>query len=88
MTDYHLYQYRDREKREIDFIIESDDKTILAIEVKSGITVKNTDFKHIEFFRDKLAKKKTVIGIVLYAGDEIFPFGKNFWAVPFDCMWA
>ena len=85
---YHLYQYRDRVKREIDFIIESGDKSILAIEVKSGVTVKNSDFKHIEFFRDNLAKKKTVIGIILYAGDEILPFGKNLWAIPFDCMWA
>lgn len=85
---YHLYQYRDHDKREIDFIIESGEKNILAIEVKSGITVKKTDFKHIEFFRDHLAQKKTVIGIVLYAGDEILPFGKNFWAIPFDCMWG
>jgi predicted AAA+ superfamily ATPase len=85
---YYLYQYRDREKREIDFIIERGEKNILAIEVKSGITVKKTDFKHIEFFRDHLAQKKTVIGIVLYAGDEILPFGKNFWAIPFDCMWG
>lgn len=85
---YHLYQYRDRDKREIDFLIERDDRSILAIEIKSGITVKKSDFKHIEWFRDNLAKRKPVIGIVLYAGDEILPFGENLWVVPFDCLWA
>lgn len=85
---YHLYQYRDRDKREIDFLIELDDRGILAIEVKSGITVKSSDFKNIEWFRDNLVKRKPVIGIILYAGNEILPFGKNLWAVPFDSMWA
>jgi uncharacterized protein len=85
---YHLYHYRDRDKREIDFLIERDDRHILAIEVKSGITVKKADFKHIEWFQVNLAKKKSLIGVVLYAGDEILPFGENLWAVPFDCMWT
>src|SRR5690606_17268176 len=36
---YYLYQYRDHDKREIDFLVERDDRSLLAIEVKSGITV-------------------------------------------------
>lgn len=83
-----LYHYRDKDKREIDFLIERDDGVVLAIEIKSSITVKKADFKHVEWFRDHLADSKNLIGIVLYAGDEILPFGKNLWAVPFDCMWA
>jgi predicted AAA+ superfamily ATPase len=85
---YHLYQYRDHDKREIDFLIERDDQHRLAIEIKSGISIKRTDFKHIEWFRDNLSKGTSVIGVILYAGDDILPFGKNLWAVPFDCMWC
>lgn len=85
---YYLYQYRDHDKREIDFLVERDDRSLLAIEVKSGITVKKTDFKHIVWFRENLVKKSTVTGIILYAGEEILPFGENLWAVPIDCMWA
>lgn len=85
---YHLYQYRDREKREIDFLIEQDDRGLLAIEVKSGNTIKNADFKHIKWFTENQAKGKPLVGIILYAGNEILPFGKNLWAIPFDCMWA
>jgi predicted AAA+ superfamily ATPase len=85
---YHLYHYRDRDKREIDFIIERDDRHLLAIEIKSGITIRKTDFKHIEWFRDNLAKKRPLIGIALYTGSEILSFGEGLWAVPFDCLWS
>ena len=85
---FHLYHYRDRDQREIDFLIEGEGRKVLAVEVKSGITVKQSDFRHIEWFRARLAGNRTVIGIVLYAGDEILPFGRNGWAVPFDCIWV
>jgi len=85
---YYLYHYRDRDKREIDFVLERDDRSILAIEVKSGITVKKSDFKHMEWFRSNLVKTRPFIGIILYAGDDILPFGENLWMVPFDCLWA
>jgi predicted AAA+ superfamily ATPase len=85
--EYTIYQYRDREKREIDFLIEREDHSLLAIEIKSGMTVKKSDFKHIRWFRDNLAKNRHVLGIVLYAGEEVIPFGENFWAIPFGYMW-
>ena len=85
--DYQLYHYRDKDKREIDFLIERNDRHRLALEIKSGIGIKKSDFKHIEWFRDNLSKGAPVIGVVLYAGDDILSFGKNLWAVPFDCMW-
>lgn len=84
---YQLYHYRDKDKREIDFLIERNDRHKLALEIKSGISIKKSDFKHIEWFRDNLSKGAPVIGVVLYAGNDILPFGKNLWALPFDCMW-
>ena len=84
---YQMYQYRDREKREIDFLIESENRTLLAIEVKSNMTVKRSDFKHMMWFKDNLAKGREVISIVLYTGESLIPFGENAWAVPFHCLW-
>ena len=40
-----LYHYRDKDKREIDFLIERDDRRKLAVEIKSGISVRKSDFK-------------------------------------------
>ena len=42
-----LYHYRDREKREIDFIVECDDETIIAIKVKAGSSLSNDSSKHL-----------------------------------------
>jgi predicted AAA+ superfamily ATPase len=81
-----LLQYRDREKREIDFIVENG-KATLGIEIKAGHSVGKNDFKHLEWFRDRLARKPFT-GIVLYAGEHTLSFGEHLFAVPFGALWA
>ena len=71
-TQPSMYHYRTNDKKEIDFIIEKSD-TIFAIEVKSSLSLKKEVFKHIEDFQKKSDKR--VVGIVLYAGSDIVPFG-------------
>src|SRR5579862_3116046 len=51
---YELFHYRDREKREIDFLIERDDQALLGIEIKAGSAISTTDFKHLKWFQDNL----------------------------------
>ena len=88
-TDYHLYHYRDREKHEIDFIIEADNGDILGIEVKASTSVGKSDFKHLKWFKDNLApKNKQFIGIVLYCGEHIASFGHGLWAAPISLLYA
>lgn len=82
MTRPVIYHYRTNDKKEIDFILEKGDKT-LAIEVKASRSVKRDDFKHIADFQSK--SKQNVLGIVLYTGEHILPFGDenaNRYAVP------
>lgn len=85
--EYEIYHYRDRERREIDFIIERDDGAILGVEVKASATATKDDFKHLKWFGDKIAKGRLFIGIVLYSGESALSFGDNLWAVPFGAMW-
>jgi predicted AAA+ superfamily ATPase len=68
-----LYHYRTNDKKEIDFIAEKGDK-IIAIEVKSSISIKQDSFKHIIDLQNK-SKDKEVVGIVLYMGNDIVWFG-------------
>jgi len=82
-----LYHYRDREKREIDFVIEHDNGDILGIEVKAGSAVNADHFKHIKWFREHMAKDRRFIGVVLYTGENVLPFGEGLWAVPINLMW-
>lgn len=84
---YELFQYRDREKREIDLIIEREDQSLLGIKIKSASVVTKNDFNHLLWFKNNLVKKKSFVGIVLYTGDTPASFGDNLWAVPISMIW-
>jgi predicted AAA+ superfamily ATPase len=85
--DYELFHYRDREKREIDFIIENEKGDIIGIEVKAGSTVDKSSFKHLSWFKENMAKNQKFIGIVLYTGENVLSFGKDLFALPISCIW-
>ncbi|MCL2806134.1 MAG: ATP-binding protein [Treponema sp.] len=87
-SSYSLYQYRDREKREIDFLVERDDGSLLGIEVKASHSVSSQDFAHQKWFRENVLKgKKKFTGLVLYSGDQVLSFGENMLAVPIAALW-
>ena len=83
---YELFHYRDREKREIDFLIERDDGALLGVEVKAGSAISRKDFSHIRWFRENLARDQEFVGIVLYTGEFPASFGNSLWAVPFGLL--
>lgn len=82
--EYEISQYRDREKREIDFVVENGRGETLGIEVKAG-AVGPEDFRHLKWFGANMAKGRFV-GIVLYAGDQVLSFGDNLHAIPLACL--
>ena len=81
-----LSHWRDSRKREIDFIIETDNE-IFGIEVKSGTDVKLSSFKHLEWFRDNLADDKKFTGIVLYTGERTMQWANGMFTVPINNLW-
>ena len=87
-SKYQLYHYRDREKREIDFIIEREDGALLGIEIKAGSSLNKADFKHLNWFQKHLSGNNSFTGIILYSGEHTVSFGNNLWAVPFGSMWT
>ena len=88
LVDYEesceLTQYRDGEKREIDFLVSTPGGDMLGFEVKAG-SVSQSDFKHLKWFRDNLAKG-AFTGIVLYSGRETLSFGPQCYAVPLSAL--
>ena len=84
---YAISHYRDKDKREIDFIVSDGRENALGIEVKSGGRVGKDDFKHLKWFAANLAKS-SFTGIVLYSGDDVLPFGEGFYAVPLAALGA
>lgn len=85
---YNIYHYRDREKREIDFVVENEDGKICGIEVKAGSLVSKDSFKHLQWFKNNIAKNRDFTGVVLYTGDHIAAFGEKMWAVPMNILWS
>ena len=82
--EYQLFHYRDREKREIDFIVEREDGALLCIEIKAGSVIGNDDFKHLKWFRDNIADNRPFVGLVLYAGEQAGKMEENLWAIPYS----
>lgn len=85
---YQLFHYRDRQQREIDFLIEREDGAMIGIEIKSGSNIGPKDFKHMNWFKETLAGDRPFKGIILYSGEHIASFGDHMTAVPFGSMWA
>ncbi|OGT42625.1 MAG: hypothetical protein A3F13_09455 [Gammaproteobacteria bacterium RIFCSPHIGHO2_12_FULL_40_19] len=85
---YVLYHYKDREKREIDFVIENEAGDLLGIEVKASTSVDLADFKHLRWFKENLKPaRKNFMGIVLYAGNHISSLGDGMWAIPITALY-
>ena len=86
--EFNISHYRDRQKREIDFIIENRAGELVGIEIKSGSNVGTKDFKHLKWFKENIAKDRPFKGVILYTGEHIAPFGKDMMLVPFGSLWA
>jgi predicted AAA+ superfamily ATPase len=82
-----LYHYRDKEKREVDLIVERYNGTIVAIEIKSGASLHKSDFRGLTYLREQLGDR-FIAGIVLYTGRETLPFGDRLAAVPLAALWS
>lgn len=83
---YRIYHYRDRDKREIDFLVEDDRGRMLGIEVKAGAAVRSDDFRHLDWFRERF--RPDLIPIVLNTGTEPLSFGKGRRAVPIASLFG
>ena len=80
----NIYHFRDQQKKEVDFVLESSDGKIVALEVKSGSNIKKEYFKGLVALANTI-KDKDFKGIILYGGDKIIPYKieeYQFWAIP------
>lgn len=86
-THATLRHWRDRNGAEIDLILEADNGTIAAIEVKASASVSESDVRHLRTLQQRMTDK-FVAGVVLYLGDQVLPLGERIWALPISILWA
>jgi len=84
---YHFYHYRDKDKVEIDLLLENTQGDIIAIEVKAAATVTHKDLSGLKKLAN-LIQDKLKIGILLYDGDHTTAFGERLFAVPIGAIWG
>jgi uncharacterized protein len=82
-----LSHYRDKDKVEVDFVLENAQGTTAAVEVKASSTVTATDFRGLRRLSERIGERFTC-GVVLYDGVNILPFGNKLFAVPISSIWA
>lgn len=83
----HCYHYRDKDKVEIDILLENPSGEIIAIEIKAAATVSSKDLTGLKKLAD-LVQDKLKIGILLYDGDHTTAFGERLFAVPIAALWS
>lgn len=82
-----FYHYRDKDKYEVDFVLEGAGGEIIGIEVKATATLKASDFIGLRKLKES-AKQDFHMGILLYDGDVTTSFGENLYAVPLGALWS
>jgi predicted AAA+ superfamily ATPase len=85
-TEATMFHWRDRNGAEVDFVLESADGRVVAIEAKAGQTPKRDWFRWLERMRDALGEK-FLAGVVLYGGHHVLPFGDRLLAAPISALW-
>ncbi len=82
-----LYHYRDRDRNEVDAILERASGEVVAVKVKAAETVRSEDFRGIQHLARRLGDQ-LLAGIVLYAGRQALPFGERRCALPISALWT
>lgn len=85
-TEASLFHWQDRAGAEIDFVLESADGRVAALEVKAGRTPKQEWFRWLARMREAMGER-FVAGVVLYGGEHVLPFGDRLLAVPIPALW-
>ena len=83
----NFFHYRDKDKVEVDLIIENGTGDCFAVEVKAAATLNTKDFTGLKRFRN-IAGERFKLGILLYDGDHTTAFGDQLFAVPFGALWS
>jgi uncharacterized protein len=82
-----MFDYRDEDKVEVDFVLEDQAGNIVGIEVKAAATALAADFRGLCRLAER-ADDKFQCGILLYDDEYILPFGKGTFAVSVSALWT
>lgn len=82
-----FHHYRDKDRVEVDLVIEDASGDCYGIEVKAAASLHARDFTGLKRLR-RIAGKRFRMGVLLYDGDHTTSFGEGLYAVPIGALWS
>ena len=84
---HRFHHFRDREKNEVDLVIEDRQGRIVGVEVKASATVRRRDFSGLVRLKAACGERFR-LGLVLHDHDTTIPFGDRLAAAPVSSLWS
>ena len=81
-----FFHFRDKERNEVDIVMQDRGERVVGIEVKASATVNGADFNGLKKLADAGGPRFT-IGLVLCDHDKVVPFGDRLYAAPISALW-
>jgi len=81
-----FFHYRDRDRYEVDVVVERGAHSVAGVEVKAAASVSERDLRGLRKLR-KASGDRFAHGVVLYDGEATIPFGERVHAVPLRTLW-
>jgi len=85
-AEIRFYHLRDKDRVEVDIVLERAAREVAGIEVKASATVTGKDFRGLRKLKRAL-KERFVSGVVLYDGEMSASFGDGLYALPIRTLW-
>jgi predicted AAA+ superfamily ATPase len=85
LTGLELSHFRTSDQKEVDFVLEKGRK-VIGIEVKLNSSPTIHDFAGLRLLKEATGNRFK-LGVVVYPGTEMVPFGEDLWAVPVCYLW-
>jgi len=82
-----LCHFRTREQEEVDFVLEDARGRIVGIEIKSGATLRRSDFAGLRKL-EAAAGDRFVRGLILHDHDRITPVSERIQGAPLSLLWT
>lgn len=87
-TDRHEFShFRDKERKEVDIVIEDRRGRVVGIEVKASATVTTRDFAGLHRLSEACGNR-FVLGLVLHDHEHVVPFSERLFAAPVSALWS
>ena len=84
---YGFSHFRDKERNEVDIVIEDGLGRIVGVEVKASATVSRRDFSGLRRLA-AAAGENFALGLVLYDHEQTVPFAERMAAAPVSTLWS